>query len=145
MKKKDIIKQLVPGVIVGIVLGTVIGFLVGVDKEDVMKNNIGGLMGCLIPCLLNCTIVLKGTAGVLKRKLSVGKAFISALPEIICGAIIGLLFHVVVLGKLMNLNTCEFTKIQMTMINMALGVVVSTIMAYIALKAYEKKVKYTKR
>ena len=145
MKSKDVVKQLMPGVIMGIVLGTVVGLLVGVDSQDVMKNNIGGLMGCLIPCLLNCTIVVMGTAKVLKRKLTVGKAFVGALPEIICGAIIGLLFHIVVLGKLMNINTCEFTKMQMTVTNMVLGVVVSTIMGYIALRKYEKRVKYTKR
>lgn len=145
MKSKDVVKQLIPGIVMGIVLGTVIGFLVGVDKENVMKNNIGGLMACLIPCLLNCTIVVKGTAKVLKRKLSVLKAFTGSLLEIIIGAIIGFLFHLVVLGKLLHLNTCDFTKVQMTVINMVLGVVVSTLMAYIALRKYEKRVKYTKR
>ena len=145
MKSKDVIKQLVPGVIVGIILGSVIGYLVGVDKEVIMKNHIGGLMACLIPCVLNCTIVVLGTAKVLKRKISVGGAFVSSLPEIIVGAIIGFLFHFVLLDMALHINTCEFSRIGMTLLNMVLGVVVSTIMGYSALRRYEKRVKYTKR
>ena len=144
MKKEDVIKQLVPGVIVGIILGSVIGYLVGVDTVDVMKNHIGGLMACLIPCLLNCVIVVKGTAKVLKQKLTVPRAFVVALPEIILGSVIGIVFHIVILTMMFRLNTCEFTRIQMTLVNMVLGVVVSTLMGYMALKSYENKVKATK-
>ena len=145
MKNKDIIKQLVPGVIAGIILGLGIGFIVGVDKSDAMKNSIGGLMACFIASSLNCTIVVKGTAKVLKRKISVLKAFTGSLVEIICGAIMGLLFHVIILDKVLEYNTCTFLFFFMTIVNMILAVVVSTIMAYVAIKRYEKRVKYTKR
>ena len=133
MKQKDIVKQLVPGVIVGIILGSVIGYLVGVDAKDVMKNNIGGLMSCLIPCLLNCVIVVKGTSKVLNRKATIGEAIKVALPFIIVGAILGLLFHIVVLGMIFHMDTCTFTRLHMTILNMILGVVVSTVMGYFAL------------
>ena len=145
MKKEDVKKQLIPGVIMGIVLGSVIGYLVGVDTVDVMKNHIGGLMACLIPCLLNCVIVVKGTAKVLKQKLSVPRAFVVALPEIILGAAIGIVFHIVILTMMFRLDTCTFTRIEMTLVNMVLGVVVSTFMGYLALRSYESKVKTTKR
>ncbi len=139
MKKEDIIKQLIPGILVGMGLGTLLGYLVGVDNQDVMKNNIGGLMSCLIPCILNCTIVLKGTANILKRKLSIVQAFTNSIIEIIIGALFGFFFHFVIVGKLLNINTCEWTRMQMTIVNMVLGVIVSTVMAYVALKRYEKK------
>ncbi len=145
MKREDVIKQLFPGIVVGIILGCIIGYLVGVDEVDVMKNNIGGLMACFIPCLLNCTIVLKGTSKVLKRDLSIGKAFVFALPEIALGALIGFAFHAGLLGMVLKLNTCLFSRVNMTLLNMALGVLVSTIMGYCVLKRYEKKVKWTKR
>ena len=145
MKKEQVIKQLIPGVIVGIVLGSVIGYLVGVDTEDVMKNHIGGLMGCLIPCLLNCVIIVKGTAKELDRKISLGSAFVCALPQIIIGAVFGFLFHFVFLSMVLKLDTCTFSRIQMTILNMVLGVVVSTIMGYVVLRKYEKRVKYTRR
>ena len=131
MKKEDIIKQLIPGILVGMGLGTLLGYLVGVDNQDVMKNNIGGLMSCLIPCILNCTIVLKGTANILKRKLSIVQAFTNSIIEIIIGALFGFFFHFVIV--------CEWTRMQMTIVNMVLGVIVSTVMAYVALKRYEKK------
>lgn len=145
MKKEEVIKQLIPGVIVGIVLGSVIGYLVGVDTEDIMKNHIGGLMGCLIPCLLNCTIVVKGTAKVLKQKLSVPKAFLTALPLIIIGAVFGFIFHAGLLAGIFKVNTCEFSRIGMTVLNMVLGVVVSTVMGYFALRKYENEVKEAKK
>lgn len=145
MKKEEIVKQLVPGIILGIVLGTVIGYLVGVDKTDVMKNNIGGLMACLIPCILNCTIVILTSAKTMKRKISLPKAFVMAIPVIIIGALLGLFFHIVILQALMGIDTCTFTKIKMTLVNMLLGVVVSTLMGYVAILVYIRKVKYTRR
>ena len=145
MKKDQVVKLLIPGVIMGFVLGSIIGYLAGVDANDVMKNNIGGMAACLIPCLLNCTIVVKQAAGVLNRKISVLKAFTHSIPEIIAGAVIGLLFHAVILAKVLNINTCTFSRIGMTALNMILGIVVSTIMGYIAIRTYESKVKYTKR
>lgn len=145
MKKEDVVKQLIPGVIVGIVLGSIIGYLAGVDAQNSLKNHIGGMIACLIPCLLNCTIVVKGTAKVLKRELSVPRAFIHSLPYIIIGAVFGLFFHAVILGALCKLDTREFSRIGMTALNMVLGVVVSTVMGFVALKSYEKDVKYTRR
>ena len=79
-----------------------------------MKNHIGGLMACLIPCLLNCVIVVKGTSKVLKRDITVPKAFVVAAPYIVIGAVFGFLFHLVFLTMILKLNTCEFSKIEMT-------------------------------
>ena len=82
MKSKDIIKQLAPGLIVGFILGFALITVVGVDTENEVPNIIGGVMSCAIPTLLNGLIVLKGTAKVLDRKLSIGKAFLINIPSI---------------------------------------------------------------
>ena len=92
MKSKDILKQLIPGLIVGFLLGFILITIVGVDKENEVPNIIGGVMSCAVPTLLNGLIVLKGTAKVLDRKLSIGKALVINIPYIIMAAILGLLF-----------------------------------------------------
>ena len=99
----------------------------------------------MVPSILNCTIVLKGTSKILKRDLSVVKAFVQSLPESICGGIFGFITYAIILTAILNINTCEFTRVGITIFNSILGIIVSTIAAYIALKKYEKKVKYTRR
>lgn len=145
MKREDIVKQLVPGVIMGVVLGGVLNYTAGVNETEPIANYIGGTLACLVPSILNCTIVLKGTAKVLKRDLSVVKAFVQSLPEIVCGGLFGFLIYAIILTIILGINTCEFTRIGITVFNSILGIIVSTIAAYVALKRYEKKVKYTKR
>ena len=46
MKKKDMFKQLVPGIVVGFILGFILTTLVGVNKENAIPNYIGGAMCC---------------------------------------------------------------------------------------------------
>ena len=91
MKTKDVVKQLVPGLVVGFILGFVLITVVGVDTKNEVPNIIGGVMSCAIPTLLNGLIVLKGTAKVLDRKLSIGKALIRNIPYII--NLLKMMFH----------------------------------------------------
>lgn len=145
MKGKDIIKQLLPGVVVGFILGFVLTTVVGVDPENEIPNIIGGVMSCAIPTLLNGVIVLKGTAKVLDRKLSIGKAFIRNLPYVLVAAILGFLFAFGVLINGLNIDLRTLETMENTLIFATLGVIVSTLLAYVALKSYEKSVKYTRR
>lgn len=145
MKGKDIVKQLLPGVVVGLILGFGITMLVGVNTENPVPNYIGGAMCCLIPTLLNCVIVLKGTASHLKRELSVMDALKRTIPYALLAIVIGLFVVVVVVENIMGIDTCSITKINTAIYEAILGVVVSTVFAFIALKRYEKQVKYTKR
>ena len=145
MKGKDIGKQLLPGLVVGFILGFVLIYFVGVDEENEIPNIIGGVMSCVVPTLLNGIIVLKGTAGVLKRKLSIGNAFLRNLPYIVIAAIIGFLFARVYLVVILGINLCTIDRMLNTLMYASLGAIVSTILAFIALKQYEKSVKYTRR
>lgn len=145
MKGKDIIKQLLPGVVVGFILGFVLTTVVGVDPENEIPNIIGGVMSCAIPTLLNGIIVLKGTAKVLDRKLSIGKAFLRNLPYVLVAAILGFLFAFGVLINGLNIDLRTLETMENTLIFATLGVIVSTLLAFIALKSYEKSVKYTRR
>ena len=145
MKGKDIIKQLLPGVVVGFILGFVLTTVVGVDPENEIPNIIGGVMSCAIPTLLNGVIVLKGTAKVLDRKLSIGKAFLRNLPYVLVAAILGFLFAFGVLINGLNIDLRTLETMENTLIFATLGVIVSTLLAFIALKNYEKSVKYTRR
>lgn len=145
MKGKDIIKQLLPGVVVGFILGFVLTTVVGVDPENEIPNIIGGVMSCAIPTLLNGVIVLKGTAKALDRKLSIGKAFLRNLPYVLVAAILGFLFAFGVLINGLNIDLRTLETMENTLIFATLGVIVSTLLAYIALKSYEKSVKYTRR
>lgn len=144
MKGKDIIKQLLPGVVVGFILGFVLTTVVGVDPENEIPNIIGGVMSCAIPTLLNGIIVLKGTAKVLDRKLSIGKAFLRNLPYVLVAAILGFLFAFGVLINGLNIDLRTLETMENTLIFATLGVIVSTLLAFIALKSYEKSVKYTR-
>ena len=145
MKKEDIVKQLLPGVVVGLILGFVLVNLVGVNTQDAIPNYIGGAMCCLVPTLLNCMIVLNGTAKTLKRKLSLKDAFIRSMPFFIIAAFIGLFIVAVIVEKVMGIDTRTMTVLQTAIYQAILGVIVSTIFAFIALKKYEKDVKYTRR
>ena len=145
MKGKDIIKQLLPGVVVGFILGFVLTTVVGVDPENEIPNIIGGVMSCAIPTLLNGVIVLKGTAKVLDRKLSIGKAFLRNLPYVLVAVILGFLFAFGVLINGLNIDLRTLETMENTLIFATLGVIVSTLLAFIALKSYEKSVKYTRR
>ena len=145
MKGKDIIKQLLPGVVVGFILGFVLTTVVGVDPENEIPNIIGGVMSCAIPTLLNGVIVLKGTAKVLDRKLSIGKAFLRNLPYVLVAAILGFLFAFGVLINGLNIDLRTLETMENTLIFATLGVIVSTLLAFVALKSYEKSVKYTRR
>ena len=145
MKGKDIIKQLLPGVVVGFILGFVLTTVVGVDPENEIPNIIGGVMSCAIPTLLNGVIVLKGTAKVLDRKLSIGKAFLINIPYIIIAGILGFLFAYGVLMTALDIDLRTLTQMENTLIFATLGAIISTFLAYFALRHYEKSVKYTRR
>lgn len=145
MKSKDILKQLIPGLIVGFLLGFILITIVGVDKENEVPNIIGGVMSCAIPTLLNGLIVLKGTAKVLDRKLSIGKALVINIPYIIMAAILGLLFTYGVLMTALDIDLRTLSQMENTLIFATLGAILSTILAYFALRHYEKSVKYTRR
>ena len=145
MKRKDIGKLLLPGVIVGFILGIILVSLVGVDKENIIPNYIGGAMCCLVPTFLNCLIVLFGTAKKLKRKISFKNVLIRILPYVLLAGIIGLFIVAVVIERLIGIDPRTISLIITAIYEAILGVLVSTLFAYIALKKYIKDVKYTKR
>ena len=145
MKSNDIIKQLAPGLIVGFILGFALITVVGVDTENEVPNIIGGVMSCAVPTLLNGLIVLKGTAKVLDRKLSIGKAFLINIPYIIIAGILGFLFAYGVLMTALDIDLRTLTQMENTLIFATLGAIISTFLAYFALRHYEKSVKYTRR
>ena len=145
MKSKDIVKQLLPGVVGGFILGIILVSLVGVDKENAIPNYIGGVMCCLVPTFLNCLIVLFGTAKTLKRKISFKDVLLRILPYMILAGLIGLLVVSVVVERLIGIDPRTISVMMTAIYEALLGVVVSTLFAYIALKKYAKDVKYTKR
>lgn len=145
MKTEDIAKQLLPGVLVGLVLGFCLTLLVGVDTENVIPNYIGGAMCCFIPTLLNCIIVLKGTAKHLNRELPIGKAVGRTIPYALVALVFGLLFVSIVVEKMLGIDTRFISVIGTASYEAILGVVVSTLAAFLALKKYESDVKYTRR
>lgn len=144
MKNKDVIKLLLPGVIVGLILGFLLTMLVGVNTVNPIPNYIGGAMCCFVPTLLNCVIVLKNTSKNLKRNLSIGSAFIKSIPYAIVALILGFVIVFVVVENVLNINTCELSTLTTAIYQSILGVIISTISAYIASKNYISKVKYTK-
>lgn len=145
MKGKDKLKQLVPGVVVGLILGFTLTFVVGVDKNNPIPNYIGGAMCCFIPTLLNCIIVLKGTAKHLDRKISFWEAFKRTLPYAIIALVIGFMVVAFVVEQIFGFSTCNIPVFVTALYEAVLGVIVSTISAYIALNDYEEDVKYTRR
>ena len=145
MKRKNYFNQMVWGLMIGVIIGAGISYYFGVDAENTLKNHLSGMIVCLVLCLLNCTFAVYNSAKVLKRKASIIEALIHSIPEIIFGAAFGMFFHAVILASFMHVNTYEFSRICMTILNTALGVIVSLIMGFFAAKSYEKTVKYTKR
>ena len=145
MKKNEIIKILMPGVIVGLILGFGLTMLVGVNKENVIPNYIGGIMCCFLPTILNCIVVLKQTASQLKRKISIGNVLKRSLPKALIAGLIGFIVVAGLVNKLLNIDICNLSVIITAIYEAILGVIISTIMAYIALKKYISDVKYTKR
>ena len=145
MKKKDMFKQLVPGIVVGFILGFVLTTLVGVNKENAIPNYIGGVMCCLVPTLLNCLVVLKLSAKQINRKITFANAIKRALPYCLIAIVGGLLIVIVVVEKVLSIDTRTLSVLVTSIYQATLGVVVSSISAYFALKGYLKDVKYTKR
>lgn len=145
MKKEDIIKQLVPGIIGGFILGCIVISLVGVNETDPIPNYIGGAMSCVVPTLLNTIIVLKGTAKHLRRKISIGACLKRTIPYVLIAAVIGFLVVFGLVENILNMSSCDIPLVPTVLYQATLGVIVSTIMAYFALKKYEAQVKYTRR
>ncbi len=145
MKKKDIIKQLLPGVVVGFILGIILVSLVGVDAKNSIPNYIGGAMCCLVPTFLNCLIVLFGTAKTLKRKISFKDVLLRILPYMLIAGVIGLIVVALIVERLLGIDPRTISVFVTAIYEAILGVIVSTIFAYLALKKYVKDVKYTKR
>ncbi len=145
IKGKDIIKLLLPGVIAGLILGVLLTYLVGVNKENAIFNYIGGAMCCLVPTFLNCLIVLQGTAKKLKRKLSIWQTIKRTIPYLIIAALFGLFIVAVVIERILGFDTREITVFITAIYQTILGIMTSTIAAYLALTKYSKDVKYTKR
>ena len=145
MKSKDIVKQLLPGLIIGFFLGFGLIYLVGVDKENLVPNIFGGIMGCAVPTLLNGIVVLKGTAKVLDRRVSMGRAFLRNIPYIIIAGILGFLFAYGYLTVLLDIDLRTFSRVGNALLFAVVGALISTLLAYFTLKGYEKAVKYTRR
>ena len=55
------------------------------------------------------------------------------------------MFVSLIVEQLLGINSCEISKIATAIYQAILGVVVSTVAAYCALKKYESQVKYTRR
>ena len=102
-------------------------------------------MCCLIPTFLNCLIVLKGTAKQLDRKISMKDTFLRTLPWMLLAGIIGFLIVTLGIEKIMGVDTRTIPLITTMIYQTCLGIVSSTLFAYIALKKYVSDVKYTKR
>lgn len=145
MKNKDVIKQLVPGLVIGFFLGFGLIFLVGVDEENLVPNIFGGIMSCAVPTLLNGIIVLKGTAKVLDRKISLGQTFLRNLPYVLIAGVLGFLFAYGYLTVLLDIDIRTFTRIGNAALFAIFGALISTLLAYFTIKNYEKAVKYTRR
>ncbi len=145
MKKEDIAKQLLPGVVVGLVLGFVLTMLIGVNVEDEIPNYISGGMCCFVPTLLNCIVVLEMTAKHLKRNLPIGQAIIRTIPYALVALLFGFIFVAGVVTEVFGLDTRMISVLVTAIYEAILGVVVSTVAAFFALKKYESDVKYTRR
>ncbi len=145
MKGKEKFKLLIPGIVVGFILGSILTALVGVNTEDAIPNYIGGAMCCLIPTLLNTVIVLKTGSKAVKRNLSVGSAFLRALPFAIGAGVLGFLIVFGLIENVFQISTCDISLGVTIAYQATLGVIVSTLLALVALNKYLSDVKYTKR
>ena len=145
MKTKDLVKLLLPGVIVGAIVGFGIGMLAGVNTEEAIPNYIGGALCCLIPTLLNCTIVLKMGAKMLDREISMLDIFKRILSYLFSALVIGVISYVVILEQFAGIDSRELATVTNAGYQAMLGVMVSTVMGYIVVNKYAADVKYTKR
>ena len=145
MKGKEKFKLLIPGIVVGFILGSILTALVGVNSEDAIPNYIGGAMCCLIPTLLNTVIVLKTGSKAVNRNLSVGSAFLRAIPFAIGAGILGFLIVFGLIENVIQISTCDISLGVTIAYQATLGVLVSTLLALVALNKYLSDVKYTKR
>lgn len=145
MKTKDLVKLLLPGVIVGALLGFGLGMLAGVNTDDAIPNYIGGALCCLIPTLLNCIIVMKSGAKILDREVSILEILKRILPYLFLALVIGVLSYVVILEQFAGIDSRDLTNVANAGYQAMLGVMVSTVMAYVAVTKYAADVKYTKR
>ena len=87
---------------------------------------------------------------ILCRSLNYTKAITDELdrrniPYIIMAAILGLLFTYGVLITALDIDLRTLSQMENTLIFATLGAILSTILAYFALRHYEKSVKYTRR
>jgi len=144
MKRNDIIEVLYPGVFIGLVIGYCLAMIVGVNEVDPLPNLILGILSCFLTTLLNTTVVLKMTAKRLNRKLTVKTAIAKTFRYTIMAGCIGFL-AVAFITVGLNLDTREISTYHTALYQAPLAAVVSTLLAYIALKRYEKSVKYKKR
>lgn len=144
MKKVDIIEVLYPGVFLGLVIGFCMTMLVGVNHNDPFPNLVLGVMCCFFTTLLNTTIVLKMTAKRIDRKLKIKTAIGKTIRYTIMAGCIGFLVVAFITAGL-HIDTREISTYHTALYQAPLAAIVSTILAYIALKRYEKSVKYKRR
>lgn len=145
MKRKDIIEALYPGIFISLVLGYCITMFIGVNDTDMVPNMIGGIICCFIPTLFNTTIVLKMTAKKLKRDISVEDAIGKTIRYTIMAALIGFLVVAWFLPVVLGIDPREMSTYHTALYQAPLAALVSTVLAFVALKRYEKSVKYKKR
>ena len=144
MKKNDIIEVLYPGVFLGLVIGYCLTMVIGVNEADPLPNLLVGVVCCFLTTLLNTTIVLKMTAKRLKRELDIKAAVGKTIRYTIMAGCIGFLVIAFMTAGL-NIDTREISTYHTALYQAPLAAVVSTFLAYIALKRYEKSVKYKRR
>lgn len=143
---KDYAKILLPGCVIGGMLCLFVGyFVIKVDTVNPMKNIMGGFLGCFVVSMLNSLVSLKQTAKTIDRKISVGKCLLTALPYALMAGIIGLVVVGPIMSGVLQINTCEISRSGHMLYNAGLQVILSTIVAYIAMRSYVSTVKYTKR
>lgn len=145
MKLNEIIKQLIPGCFVGLILGFGLSYLVGVNPTDPIPNYIGSMACCLVPTFLNSLVILKGTAKVLDRHISMKDAVIRTLPFLVLAALLGVLVVAGVMDGLCGLEVKTFDRVSFACVCSVLGVVVQSILGYFVITKYASDVKYTKR
>lgn len=145
MKDKEVIKLLIPGMVVGIVLGFGLAMIVGVDTANPIPNYIGWAICCFVPTLLNCTIVVKTGAKALKRNVKVSDAIARVLKYALVALFIGFVVIAGIIEGIMGVSSCEISVFITAVCQALLGVCVSTVMAYVAFRRYEKSVKYKRR
>ena len=90
-------------------------------------------------------IVLKTGSKAVNRNLSVGSAFLRAIPFAIGAGILGFLIVFGLIENVIQISTCDISLGVTIAYQATLGVLVSTLLALVALNKYLSDVKYTKR